>query len=204
MNLDQFLSLVRTLLKFFGGYLTLHGASKAGAIINAEDTIGLLMTLIGWVASHFFVHANPNANKPNSSSSQSGFSLWNLMASVFLSFVLVSALLTAGCASFNTTAFRLEKTTADGGAAAVHSFNSYYQAATNGMPEDELAKLNAQRTAVYLASRRLGASLSAVESLRADYERNLTSTNRSALQIGLTVASDNLSNLVWLAQNWPK
>lgn len=64
MNTDQTLSLVRSLMKLIGGALLTHGATKAAAIVNAEDCIGLVMTIIGFIASHI-THATDKTNATN-------------------------------------------------------------------------------------------------------------------------------------------
>lgn len=66
MNADQIGSLVRSVLKVLGTWLAAHGASKAGSAINAEDTIGVIMTLIGFIMSHSIHSDSPPATKPPS------------------------------------------------------------------------------------------------------------------------------------------
>jgi hypothetical protein len=62
MNQDQVFSTIRTFLKLIAGALMAHGATKAGAILNAEDTIGLAIGLAGWVWSHFTHKADSQSN----------------------------------------------------------------------------------------------------------------------------------------------
>lgn len=53
MNKDQLMSLIRTILKVVGSALATHGATTAANLVNAEDTAGLVMTIIGFVWSHW-------------------------------------------------------------------------------------------------------------------------------------------------------
>lgn len=52
MNSDQINSLIRSILKIAGAALAAHGLTKAAAIVNAEDTIGVAMTIVALVMSH--------------------------------------------------------------------------------------------------------------------------------------------------------
>lgn len=52
MNQDQINSMVRSVLKVAGAILVAHGATQAAAIVNCEDMIGLVITLVGLVQSH--------------------------------------------------------------------------------------------------------------------------------------------------------
>jgi len=61
VNQDQVASIVRSLLKTVGGALVAHGATKVGAFFNAEDSFGLVMTVIGFVLSHFTHKDSPPA-----------------------------------------------------------------------------------------------------------------------------------------------
>jgi hypothetical protein len=58
MNSDQLASLVRSVLKLIGAALLTHGATKAAAILNAEDVSGLIVTVVG-VGLSYFSHAEP-------------------------------------------------------------------------------------------------------------------------------------------------
>lgn len=53
MNLSQINSIVRTLLKIIGTALVTHGATNAGNIVNSEDIIGLVLTIVGLIWSHY-------------------------------------------------------------------------------------------------------------------------------------------------------
>lgn len=83
MNTDQTTSLIRGLCKAIGAALLAHGASKAASIVNGEDTIGLIVMIIGFVSSHF-VH------KDDSTSSGSATPL-------IAALLLPCALLFGGC-----------------------------------------------------------------------------------------------------------
>ena len=113
---------------------------------------------------------------------------------------IAAVLLLAGCASFSTTAFRLEKTAADAGTASVHSFNLYYNISSNSSSPAELEDLDKKREAVYDASRKLSASLSVLEAARAQYDLNAADTNRTAVQLALEAVSSQSSNITWLVK----
>lgn len=101
-----------------------------------------------------------------------------------------------GCASFPTTVFRLEKTSADTAHAAVQAFNLYYQSATNGADVKTIAALNDDRDQIYDASRRLSASLSVLEAVRAQYATN--AAVKGQVQGALSAVSAQSSNVLWL------
>lgn len=52
MNTDQINSFIRTLFKIVGSALVTHGMTKTGDLLNSEDIIGLVITIIGVLASH--------------------------------------------------------------------------------------------------------------------------------------------------------
>lgn len=64
MNQDQFLSLLRTVLKVSGSALAAHGATKAASIVNAEDVIGAVLLIGGALWSHFHHTESPAPTKP--------------------------------------------------------------------------------------------------------------------------------------------
>lgn len=114
--------------------------------------------------------------------------------------VSVCALAGYGCASTSATVFNTTKTIADGARGATHAFNVYYHQATNGATSDAVQKLEAQRTALYDADRKLSASLNIVENLREAYDTNAAPDNLTALNIALQAATDQSSNIVALVQ----
>lgn len=66
MNDNQLGSLVRSALKILGAILMAHGATKYAAIINAEDTIGLIVTAVGLLASHNWHRTSSGGASDNS------------------------------------------------------------------------------------------------------------------------------------------
>lgn len=110
--------------------------------------------------------------------------------------------LAAGCASFNSTTFRLEKAAADAGTGAVHAWNAYYPAATNGASQAECVKLTAEQTQVYEASRKLGATLQVIEGLRLQYVANSANTNLTALQAAVEAAGSQSGAIVLLVKTF--
>ena len=88
MNTSQLLSIVRSILKFAGAYLVAHGASKAGAALNAEDTVGAAVALFGVLWSHF-QHASDDA--PSSAKGPA--------VRIAIGLAAISALWLAGCST---------------------------------------------------------------------------------------------------------
>ena len=88
MNTDQINSFIRTLFKIVGSALVTHGATKTGDLLNSEDIIGLVITIVGVLASH-------NWHKQTSPPSSSGGSATGL-TSIILAMGAASLLLT-GC-----------------------------------------------------------------------------------------------------------
>lgn len=64
MNQDQILSLVRSLAKIAGAALVAHGLTNAANTLNAEDTIGLIVTILGLVLSYREHRPEPTDPKP--------------------------------------------------------------------------------------------------------------------------------------------
>lgn len=64
MNNDQLNSTIRTILKIAGAALATHGATKAASLINAEDTVGVLMTIVSWAWSHYTHKEDPQPAAP--------------------------------------------------------------------------------------------------------------------------------------------
>lgn len=64
MNQAQTTALVKGILNFVGGALVAHGATKAASIVNAEDTVGVVVFVVLWVYSHFFQHTNVKEATP--------------------------------------------------------------------------------------------------------------------------------------------
>ncbi len=96
MNKDQALSITRTLLKVIGSALVTHGATKAAGLLNSEDVIGLILTVVGLVWSHF-QHSDDSSN-PNPIIGPSGkLPLWLL--TIGLSVIALGT----GCSHFKST-----------------------------------------------------------------------------------------------------
>jgi len=115
-----------------------------------------------------------------------------------LAFGLIGTIgLMSGCAGVSTAAFNSEKLAADTGYAAVHTFNEYYHAETNGAAPAKLASLNSARDTVYEASKKLAASLSLAEALRTSYNTNTAAA--SMLQATVDDILSQMTNLVWTA-----
>lgn len=89
MNSDQLNSLIRSILKIAGAALAAHGLTKAASIVNAEDTIGVVLTIVGAVWSHY-QHAGTDKTKGTNAI---GVIVW----------LLLPALLFTGCASNHKT-----------------------------------------------------------------------------------------------------
>lgn len=106
MNTDQTMSVVRSILKVLGGIFIAHGATKVGSIFNAEDTVGLAMTIIGFITSHL-------AHKDDAAKNSAAGTLPLIVALLLPAFLI-------GCASQNA---RLELGGAYAPARIVYSTN---------------------------------------------------------------------------------
>ena len=190
MNSDQIGSLIRSLLKTAGAALAAHGMTKAGNFLNAEDVIGIIIASVGFVASHKW-HADDTT---------SGGTLAGTVTKVGV--IALAAGMLSGCASFNANVFNTENIIADAATQATHTFNVYYQAATNGASPDAVAKLDAARDTIYARDQELAKSLGVVEGLRLAYVANSADTNKTVLQIALETAINQSSNIVWTVQNF--
>jgi L-cystine uptake protein TcyP (sodium:dicarboxylate symporter family) len=49
----QTINLIHTIIKIIGVALVTHGATKAAAIVNSEDCIGVVVTIVGLVLSWY-------------------------------------------------------------------------------------------------------------------------------------------------------
>ena len=58
MSMEQFNSLLRTLLKVLGTALATHGMVKSANLVNSEDVIGAALLLGGVLWSHL-KHSEP-------------------------------------------------------------------------------------------------------------------------------------------------
>lgn len=109
--------------------------------------------------------------------------------------LILATCLLAGCADLNTTAFRLEKAYADQATGAVHGFNEYYAATTNGASTKQLDELNKTRDLIYEAARKSAAVLAVTEASRLAYSTNTTPTAKVVLQQNLSALGANSGNV---------
>lgn len=104
---------------------------------------------------------------------------------------MLALLALCGCANLNTTAFNAEKLLADTGTGSVHSYNVYYQQATNGATAAKIDSLNKERDQIYDASQKLAAVLAVAETARLAYATNQTPATKAALQLSMSALSAN-------------
>lgn len=117
-------------------------------------------------------------------------------------YVISLALLTlVGCADLNTNAFRAEKLAADTGGSSVHSFNAYYNVATNGASAKTIDELNKTQDQVFDASRKLSAVLSVTEAARLAYSTNSSPANEAVLRSALSSLGSNAGNVTGTVAN---
>lgn len=112
------------------------------------------------------------------------------------------AVLIAGCASFNATTYNTEKLAVDTATTATHQFNQYYQTATNGATDAEVAKLNSFRDQVYTADKDMSKALTVLDAARLDYAANAADTNKTAVMIAIQAVSDQSGNIVALVKTF--
>jgi hypothetical protein len=99
MNSAQVTSIVKAGANFVAGILTTHGAAKAASIVNAEDTIGVLVFIAIWVYSHFFQHTDEKEATPTPLPDSKGGG--TLPPVVALLFICASLFLLPGCSKDN-------------------------------------------------------------------------------------------------------
>lgn len=125
----------------------------------------------------------------------------------FIPLVLLSSLLGlfSGCqSSFNTKVYRFEQVTADGTRTVRNSFAAYYHAKTNGLPHDQLVKLNNQARNVGLTSMNVALALKVVDHLRLQYQTNNSPSTYTNILNGMVIANKEASNIVWLVNFYKK
>lgn len=126
-----------------------------------------------------------------------------IMNTKFLAALTVGVcLIVAGCVSFNAGTFNTEKLAVDTATAATHQFNQYYQSATNGASEADLAKLNSARDRLYAADRDLAKSLAVLDAARLEYVANAADTNKTAVTVAMETVSGQSSNIVSLVKSF--
>jgi hypothetical protein len=116
--------------------------------------------------------------------------------------LLTVATLAAGCASFNATTFNTEKLAVDSATTATHEFNQYYQTATNGATDAQVAKLNSFRDQIYAADKDLSKALFALDAARIDYAANAADTNKTAVMAAVQTVSDQSGSIVALIKEF--
>jgi hypothetical protein len=210
MNRDQLLSLVRSLAKVIGAALISHGLTKAAAVVNAEDTIGLIVMIIGFVASHL-THSDSGAGSdtPPATGTATGISpsvgrpggTRAILAAVGL-IGIMGVMGPIGCVSFNANVFNSEKLAVDGATAATHIFNQAYPTLTNGASVDKIASINSARDTLYSTDKKLSGTVSMLDSARAQYALSANSTNKAQVQLLLSAVLSQSTNIVTLVKQF--
>jgi len=202
MNLDQFNSLVRSLLKVAGAALAAHGLSAAASIVNSQDVIGLALVLAGVVWSHF-THSEsgssgsttgPSTGQAGSTGGQMGGQSGG--TALLLLFLLPALLFGSGCAGVSQNAFTSELAAASTADAAMRGYAAYWnQAAKNPAAFHRTTnELATERATVENASIKIGASIELVESLRGSYATN--AAVKPQLQAALVSLGENTGNII--------
>jgi hypothetical protein len=180
MNNDQLGSLIRSALKIAGGILVAHGLTAEATLINTPDVAGLLMAVIGLLASHFN-HAADNAG------TGAGGSKTSLLVAL-----LLPVLFFTGCA----TTYRVEKSADISVTAALSAWNDYV--AQNHPPVSEELAVRAAFQKVQ------SAELAAVDATI--MASSLSTTNASPLPAIVTAdyqsAANALADLVNLLRQF--
>jgi hypothetical protein len=184
MNPDQTASFIRTLLKFIGGALVAHGLTKTASYINAEDTVGLLLAIIGWFTSHVAHAGDPTA--PPSANGKT----------TLLALLILPALFFTGCAGLSSNTFSAEQAATAASDAALKSYATYWDAAyTNPTAYHRTTDaLIAERAQVQAASVKVGSSIELVENLRESYATN--SAVEPQLQAAVAALAQNSGSIV--------
>ncbi len=194
MNTDQFSSIVRSILKIIAGALVAHGATKAAAFINAEDTIGVILGIVGLVWSH--VNHAPDAN----GTPASGQKNLPMVIGFLFFFGVFTSLFAVGCAHLDANAdplvVRTEQTLTSGKAGfdlVLHvedANRAFYR--TNAPGFHEFCEwLRQPQTIGTNTLPRAAAMLYSLDMVKLDYKASRATSNQ--LFISLTTAASALA-----------
>jgi hypothetical protein len=190
MNTDQINSAVRSAFKIIGAILLAHGATKAAALVNSEDVIGLVLTVAGLIASHNW-HRNTSAATPTAGGRTGG-------AALLVALGLASSILFAGgCSSTpQTVTYQAAATSSVTVETALKAYNDF---AASGKTTP------AQNAAVKAAFERYQAAFALVCDAGAVYSAT-SQTNApaasAALQTAIVNANQSISDLIAVVQSF--
>jgi len=137
LNLDQVLSLTRTILKVVGSALMTHGATKAAAIVNGEDVTGLVLTIVGIIWSHW-EHTPDEAPKATASGGNV-IGLWLTIGLLAMS--LGAPVLMTGCGTTPQRAsFQAAGTTQITVETALRAYNEFAKAGKTTVAQNQQVK----------------------------------------------------------------
>lgn len=111
---------------------------------------------------------------------------------------LTVLLLLVSCASYNATVFRTTNIAVDTTYATVKAFNTYY----NAQSVERQAELLGARDEVYRVSRDVALTADTIETLRLEYEKNSSETNKISIDILLATLDSKASNVAYLVQHY--
>ena len=185
MNLDQFNSLIRSLLKVAGAALAAHGLTAAASIVNSQDVIGFVLVLAGMAWSHF-----------THSDTDTGTNSTGKATALLLLLLLPALVFSTGCANVSQNAFTTELAAASTSDAAMRGYAAYWNQAIQNPPAFHRTTndLASERAVVENASIKIGASIELVENLRASYATN--AAVKPQLQAALVSLGQNTGNII--------
>jgi len=120
MNSNQVASIVNSLLKILGAFLTTHGYTAASSLLGlpavGQEITGIVVVIIGLILSHVQHSSNDSGGASN---------LGQKLPVVFLVSIGLGALLFSGCASAPTNIYKAVGTTDATVTAAVKAWDLY-------------------------------------------------------------------------------
>ena len=188
MNTDQFLSIVRTVMKIVSGILIAHGLQGTADMINSADVTGSILLIVSCLWSHFNHGSDTNSG--------------NAALKLLLALALPALLLTGCKTDLNHVAFKTEYAAAASCDAAMTGYAAYWKKAIQSPTNFNrtTAGLNDERKKISDDSIKIGGAIELAEKLRVSYATN--SAVKPQLESALTSLSVNAAGIVATASTF--
>ena len=188
MNTDQFLSIVRTVMKIASGVLIAHGLQGTADMINSADVTGSILLIVSCLWSHFNHGSDTNSG--------------NAALKLLLALALPAVLLTGCKTDLNHVAFKAEYAAAASADAAMTGYAAYWKTAIQNPTNFNrtAAGLRDERQKLSDYSIKLGGGIEMAEKLRVAYATN--SAVKPQLQSALASLTINAAGIVATANTF--